>query len=110
MQRQRGNVLANDDNSHSVVADQFSKKVRVRNSVIQSLKVKCKHPRATSRLGAFPAFRQGFRHLRHSQYYHSISCQRFILIGFNVACVQIQNRPFHLATLRGFHSCSRRGL
>ena len=23
--------------------------------------------------------------------YHSISCQRFILIGFNVACVQIQN-------------------
>ena len=24
--------------------------------------------------------------------YHSISCQRFILIGFNVACVQMQNR------------------
>ena len=42
--------------------------------------------------------------------YHSISCQRFILIGFNVACVQIQNRLSHFATLRCFHSCSLRGL
>ena len=63
-QRQRRNVPANDDNSHSVVADQFSNKTFA--SAIQSLRSNVNN----THFGAFPAFQP----LRHSLLLQNHNC------------------------------------